>query len=131
MSKATATQYYTNKSNANRAGKKQHGEGNYLIETTQLGLKVVLIEKESPIVEQIKDAQKQADKVANNAVSSINRESTIKRPCFVVWDMADNMPGARRKDVVEACVQAGVAYYTARTQYQLWLQTSKASKASK
>lgn len=128
MSKATGTQYYTNKTNANRAGKKKFGEGNYLIETTQLGLKVVLIEKESPIVEQIKDAQKQADKVANNSLANINRESTIKRPCFVVWDTADNMPGARRKDVIEACVQAGVAYYTARTQYQLWLQTSKAGQ---
>lgn len=118
----TDTKYYTNKSNANRAGKSTFGENNYLIETTKLGFKVVEIQKESPIAEQLK----QADKLANNAVSSIARESTVKRPCYVVWDMADKMVGARRKDVVAACVQAGVAYYTARTQYQLWNQCQKA-----
>jgi len=49
------------------------------------------------------------------------RASVVESPCWLVWDTADNMPGARRKDVIAACVAKGVAYYTARTQYQLWL----------
>lgn len=47
-------------------------------------------------------------------------KSTADRPCTLVWNIADAMPGAKRKEVIEACVKAGVAYYTARTQYQQW-----------
>ena len=112
--------YYTNKSNANCSGVKQFGKDNYLIETTQLGFKVIELLQSSTVAESIK-----ADKIANNAMSDIPRESTVERPCFVVWEIADNMPGARRKDVVAACVAKGVAYYTARTQYQLWNQCKK------
>lgn len=53
----------------------------------------------------------------------ILRESTIKSPCYVVWCLADEMTGARRKDVIAAAVAKGVAFYTARTQYQLWLSS--------
>lgn len=48
------------------------------------------------------------------------KQSTIQKPCSVVWDIAIKMDGARRKDVIQACVDAGVSYYTARTQYQQW-----------
>lgn len=53
--------------------------------------------------------------------SDILRESTIERPCKRVWHIADEMVGARRKDVLARCVAEGIAFYTARTQYQLWL----------
>ena len=61
--------------------------------------------------------------------SGILRKSTIESPCFIVWDTADKMSkqGARRKDVIAACVEKGVAFYTARTQYQLWLSSKNAS----
>lgn len=76
------------------------------------------------------------------------RESTIERPCKQVWHIASNMLGEilnkltdqhkegdnkpmptekdalallRRKDVLATCVASGIAYYTARTQYQMWL----------
>lgn len=52
-------------------------------------------------------------------------KSIIENPCAFVWNMAQNMKGARRKDVINACVNEGVAYYTARTQYQQWLTVSK------
>jgi len=39
--------------------------------------------------------------------------------------LADSMPGARRKDVIAAAEAKGVAFYTARTQYQLWAQVQK------
>lgn len=51
----------------------------------------------------------------------IVQESTVEHPCKLVWHIADAMKGARRKDVLAACVARGVAFYTARTQYQLWL----------
>ena len=51
----------------------------------------------------------------------IVRESTVERPCKLVWHIAEEMVGARRKDVLAAAVARGVAFYTARTQYQLWL----------
>lgn len=55
----------------------------------------------------------------------INHESTVERPCKRVWQVADDMPGAKRKDVLDACVKQGIAYYTARTQYQQWLTVQK------
>lgn len=59
----------------------------------------------------------------------ITHESTIERPCKRVFIIADEMlethPGAKRKDVLAACVRSGIAYYTARTQYQQWLQVRK------
>lgn len=47
-------------------------------------------------------------------------KSIIEKPCVAVWNIAESMPGAKRKEVLEACVAAGIAYYTARTQYQQW-----------
>lgn len=61
----------------------------------------------------------------------ILRKSEIESPCFVVWDTADKMIGARRKDVIAACVAKGVAFYTARTQYQLWLTAVKNDQATR
>lgn len=52
-------------------------------------------------------------------------QSTVKSPCRTVWDICEQMKGSRRKDVLEACVKAGVAFYTARTQYQQWLTASR------
>lgn len=46
--------------------------------------------------------------------------------CAKVWEIADSMAGARRKDVVSACVEAGVALGTAKTQYQHWFVSKKA-----
>lgn len=54
--------------------------------------------------------------------------SEIESPCRVVWEIAESMPGARRKDVLEACVKAGIAYNTARTQYQRYTTALKSSK---
>lgn len=59
----------------------------------------------------------------------VTHESTIERPCKRVWVIADDMlaanPNVKRKEVLEACVKQGIAYYTARTQYQQWLGIRK------
>jgi len=56
--------------------------------------------------------------------------STVEKPCKLVWDIAEGMfaqnPNAKRKDVLKAAEDAGVAFYTARTQYQQWLAATEA-----
>lgn len=59
----------------------------------------------------------------------ITHKSTAERPCQRTWIIADDMkkanPNVTRKEVIDAAVAAGVAYYTARTQYQAWFATCK------
>jgi hypothetical protein len=59
--------------------------------------------------------------------ADILRESTIESPCQVVWEIAEEMfnDGHKRKDIIAACVAKGIAFYTARTQYQKWFATLK------
>lgn len=63
------------------------------------------------------------------AMPEIKRKSDIARPTKAVWHIADEMfaanPQVRRKDVIAECVRRGIAFYTARTQYQLWLAAKK------
>lgn len=74
-------------------------------------------------------AQADADRMANAAMSgTINgapRLSTAKKPVKLVWDIADAMPKAARKDVIAACIAHGVGAGTARTQYQAWFKASQ------
>lgn len=57
--------------------------------------------------------------------SYINEVSSIVKPTKRVHMIADAMPGASRKDVIAACREQGIAYGTARTQYQVWKQNQK------
>lgn len=66
---------------------------------------------------------------APKADKEIVRKSTATGPCRLVWDIAERMEGQRRKDIIAACVEAGVAYYTARTQYQMWLTIRNEERA--
>jgi len=58
-----------------------------------------------------------------------SNKSAADRPCKLVWAIADEMfavnPSTRRKEVLAECVNRGVAFYTARTQYQQWLSIQK------
>lgn len=53
-------------------------------------------------------------------------KSTIGSPCRIVWDVTEEMEGAKRKDIIAECVSRGVAFYTARTQYQKYTEAMKA-----
>lgn len=63
-------------------------------------------------------------------VNKYNKQtrSSIERPTKKVWAIADTMPNASRKEVVAACLAQGIAYFTARTQYQLWYAMTHAPK---
>ena len=65
---------------------------------------------------------------AINAKKERPRLSRVIRPTKMVWDIADSMPKASRKEVMEACVAAGIAYGTSRTQYQAWFKASQEAK---
>lgn len=56
------------------------------------------------------------------------RFSTVERPCDLVHGIARKMADSSRKEVIAACVAAGVAYNTARTQYQRWYSNQKIMK---
>ena len=61
--------------------------------------------------------------------TEILRVSVVGSPCQMVWDIAEEMEGQKRKVIIEACVAKGIAYYTARTQYQRYREALKASAA--
>lgn len=54
--------------------------------------------------------------------------STVENPVAVMWDICEKMKNKRRRDVLKAAQEAGIAFWTARTQYQLWSQASRASR---
>ncbi len=59
----------------------------------------------------------------------ITHKSSISSPVRIVWELADANPGMRRCDVIRLAEAAGVATFTARTQYQRWFSWKKAELA--
>jgi hypothetical protein len=47
-------------------------------------------------------------------------KSKAENPVQLVWELASANPKLRRRDIINLCLAKGVAFYTARTQYQLW-----------
>ena len=80
-------------------------------------------------VEDLADlGQAAADRQANASMGVDDakpRFSTCEKPTKKVWHIADSMPKASRKDVMAECVRQGIAYGTARTQYQAWFKASQ------
>jgi len=54
--------------------------------------------------------------------------STAQKPTKLVHIIASEMPNASRKEVIEACIKAGIAPGTARTQYQAFYSARKADE---
>lgn len=57
---------------------------------------------------------------ARNASTGTRAKSDVESPTKLVWQIADEMPGASRKDIIAACVAKGVHPSTASTQYSKW-----------
>lgn len=71
---------------------------------------------------------KNGDRAANASMGvdeAKPRISSCERPTKRVWDIADSMPKASRKEVMAECVRQGIAYGTSRTQYQAWFKASQ------
>jgi hypothetical protein len=54
--------------------------------------------------------------------------SSTPKPTKKVWVVAEEMPGASRKEVIAECIKRGIAPGTSRTQYQAWLKATRDSK---
>lgn len=57
-------------------------------------------------------------------------KSQVDGPVKAMWDLCESMKGARRKDVLAKAAEQGIAFYTARTQYQLWSRAVRDSEAT-
>lgn len=59
----------------------------------------------------------------------IRRESTMKGAVLRVFQVCDAVlaanPAARRRDLMAACLAEGIAYYTARTRIQQYIQAHR------
>lgn len=75
------------------------------------------------------------DHSAKKSRTPITHVSTIENPCKTVWGIAIDMKAAnplvKRGAVLAECVRQGIAYYTARTQYQAWLSICKEEEATR
>lgn len=59
------------------------------------------------------------------------KKSSVTSPVAMVWDICCNNTGAKRKDIIDMAVNAGIAINTAKSQYQAWRQASGLVKGRK
>ena len=78
-------------------------------------------EAQNPDAPEVQADEPQPEEAPAPVVKTRNA-STVESPVKRVWAIADSMPEAKRKDVIAACVAEGIAFFTARTQYQKWKQ---------
>lgn len=84
-------------------------------------------------VEEIPDIVEEVKTTPDTQEPVIRGESTCESPVKTVWRIADEMTkqGKKRGEIIDACVAAGVAYYTARTQYQHFYTVNKNQNKAK
>ena len=114
---STTTKAYKAKSSAARAAKKANSEAAFKAGTIEIN----------------KGGEfyfKPAAKKAAPQLVQVTNKSTIDSPCAMVWQIAEEMAGARRKDIIAACEKAGIAFYTARTQDQTYREACRESEAN-
>lgn len=80
------------------------------------------VEEEVPVEEETPapEAAEETPAATAKKTGYIHETSWLEKPTKKVWHIADQMKGRPRKEVIEACRAAGIAYGTARTQYQEW-----------
>ena len=102
-------------------------------ETTEVDIAAMEKQADEQLAEQLNEEAAQAIEAPakGKAKPEVKHKSDIERPTKTVWHIADEMstanPQVRRKDVIAECVNRGIAFYTARTQYQQWLSVKKGS----
>lgn len=122
---------YSSKSNARRAARKNTGgdDGSFEVYQVEGGWTYREIDAGTSDMEAPENPDQRE---VNSDESGRLRKSLVERPTAMVWFIAEEMkqenPNVRRKDVIDECIKRGIAYYTARTQYQRWLETVKAAE---
>jgi hypothetical protein len=66
------------------------------------------------------DKPEPAGKAKRTPSTGVRAKSDVASPTKLVWEIADSMPGATRKDIIAACVAKGVHPSTASTQFSKW-----------
>jgi hypothetical protein len=70
-------------------------------------------------------------KPAKPSIPKVERlhKSLVAGPTKLVWQIAEKMtaenPAVTRKEVMAECVRIGIAFWTARTQYQQWITSRR------
>lgn len=100
-------------------------EGAVIVKTAEVELEIIG-EEVAPVAKtkKVRTPRVRAPKIP------IFHQSEIESPCAVVWSVAQSNPGLKRNEVIAKCVSMGVAFYTARTQYQLWMKSKQADAAA-
>lgn len=121
---------YSTKANARRAARQELGEEAVegqdfeLIEIDgQHGYRSMLGSSATEAQEKSTDYIAGTVEEALPAEGKPRNKSSVASPVQQVWAVADSMPEAKRKDIIAACVEQGIAFFTARTQYQKWKQS--------
>lgn len=84
------------------------------------------IAPEAYTIEQNNEGQFFAKMVAAKKPASAGKGTKPRNGnCLHVWNIADAMRDARRKDVIAACVEQGINAGTASTQYQQWFAANR------
>lgn len=117
---------YSSRSNALRAAKTAHADA---LKENQV--EAVQTETGKWVYNVNQEVEVQVEEKQAAATIEHKEKSEVKNPCALVWEIAEEqreinvVEGTKlsRKAVIEKCVEAGVAYNTARTQYQLWHQS--------
>lgn len=73
-----------------------------------------------------KDAFEHRSREHKATAAGPRAKSDVESPTKLVWKIADEMPGADRKDVIAACIERGVNKATAQTQYYRWAKAKGA-----
>ncbi len=73
----------------------------------------------------IADAPSEESAPAAEAPAEVRRKSLDKGAVKHCWEFFNAHPDLKRKEAVAAMVDKGVAFYTARTQYQRWFAARK------
>jgi hypothetical protein len=74
---------------------------------------------------------KATPKAPKLVLAKSRRKSKEDGPVAFVHDYLDEHPKLRRSEAIAALEEEGIAYYTARTQFQVWFADRKAAKAKR
>lgn len=75
-----------------------------------------------------KEIEAPKSKGRKEPTSHYTNKSSVDGAVARCHELYNANPEARRKDAIQLAVDAGIAFYTARTQYQKWFQARKTGK---
>jgi hypothetical protein len=112
-------------------GRTIHGATFSGISATEMQRVAAIVVEAGQLPTSCKATGKSLADVPEEAVKERLRHSIIPNPVSYAWEFFDNNRGMRRKDIIATLVSHGLAFYTARSQYQMWRTAGKADAERK